>query len=179
MNFKVSHYLSFLISIATALFFILLGLFGALLPWFPKVRAKLAVFFLENSVLMFLFGLTLMFIGGACIAGIVYGSRRHYYSIKTSTHRVTVSDDVFHDYLSSYWKKIFPNTDVPCTVKIKDNQVHITADLPYVPLEEQKGLIEQMQLDVTDIFARYLGYRAEYLFSVSFLDNQPTVAKRS
>jgi hypothetical protein len=69
---------------------------------------------------------------------------------------------------------VFPNSEVPCSVSFKNNQLHITADLPYVPLEKQKGLIEQMQADVTDIFTRLLGYRAEYLFSLSFQEDTPT-----
>ena len=53
-------------------------------------------------------GLTLIIIGCATIAGIVYGSRKHYYSIKGGVHPKTVSDSVFQDYLVSYWKKMLP-----------------------------------------------------------------------
>lgn len=173
MNSKSSHYLYFAFTFVIAVFLILLGLFAIFLPWFPALRNGIALFITENSFAIFFFGATLMLIGIATIAGIVYGSKRRYYSIKSGPHQITLTDSVFLDYLVSYWKNIFPKADVPCTVKIKNNQVHVTADLPYIPLEKQKGLIEQMQRDVTEIFTRYLGYRAEYCFSVSFLDEAP------
>jgi uncharacterized protein YceK len=173
MSFKVSHYLTFIFNIATGLFLALLGILALLLIWIPGIREGVNQFVIENSIAIFFIALTLITIGCASIAGIVYGTRKHYYSIKGGIHPKTVNDTVFHDYLTSYWKKIFPKYDVPCSVTIKNNKVHITADLPYIPREKQKSLVEQMEQDITDIFTRYLGYPAEYRFNVSFLDKVP------
>lgn len=139
-----------------------------MLPWFPGVREALATFILEDSIMIFLFGFCFMIIGIAYIAGTLWSSRRHYYHVKAGPYAINVSETIFQDYLDTYWKKIFPNSQVPCNVKLSRNKVHVTADLPYVPRKEQKELIEKMQQDVTEIFTRLLGYRAEYLFSVSF-----------
>jgi glucan phosphoethanolaminetransferase (alkaline phosphatase superfamily) len=168
MNFKVTNVIYSLISLIVALFFIFIGIVSCMLPWFPGVRLALTNFILENSIMIFLFGFCFMIVGIAYIAGIFWGSRRHYYNVKSGPYSVNISETIFHDYLDSYWKQIFPNTQVPCTVKLSRNKVHVTADLPFVPLGEQKDLIEKMQQDVTEIFTRILGYRAEYLFSVSF-----------
>lgn len=173
MSSKISYYLYFVFSIAFAVFFILLGIFATLLPWLPVVREGLNAFIVDNAIAIFFLGITLIVIGISSISAIIYGSKRQHYSIKAGAHQLTIQDTLFQDYLCSYWKKIFPKYDIPCSVKIKNNKVHITADLPYIPLEKQRNLIEQMQQDVTEMFTRYLGYKAEYRFSVSFLDKAP------
>lgn len=171
MSFKISHYLTFIFNIACGLFFVLLGLLVLLVLWFPGIREGVNQFMQENSISIFFLALTLIIIGVAVVAGVVYGTRRYSYSIAGGTK--TIHDSVFQDYLTSYWKKIFPKYDVPCSVKIKNNKVQITADLPYIPMEKQKGLLEQMEHDITEIFSRYLGYGAEYRFNVSFLEKMP------
>lgn len=173
MSSKISYYLYFVFSIAIAVFFILLGILATLLPWFSGIREGLNSFIIENAIAIFFIGLTLIVIGIASISAIMHGSKRHHYSTKAGAHQITIQDTLFQDYLHSYWKKIFPKYDIPCSVKIKNNKVLITADLPYIPIEKQRSLIEQMQQDVTEMFTRYLGYQAEYRFSVNFLDKAP------
>ena len=168
MNFRLSTLFYSFISLVVALFFVIIGIVSFILPWFPEVRMTLATFIMEDSITIFLFGSCFLVIGAATIAGICWSTKRKYYHLKAGPQAISLSDTLFHDYLISYWKEVFPKSEVPCSVKLKKNKIHITADLPYVPRQEQKKLLQQMELDITEIFTRLLGYRSEYHFFVSF-----------
>ena len=51
---------------------------------------------------------------------------------------------------------------------MKKDSIKIIADLPAVPYDEQKYLLERMEKDVQDLFRDTLGYREEIELAVSF-----------
>src|SRR5690242_535734 len=127
MSFKITQLLYSFISVIIALFFVFIGIISLMLPWFPGVRMTLSTFIMEDSITIFLFGSCLLLIGIAFIAGTIWGSRRRYYRLKAGPYSVQISEAIFLDYLESYWKQIFPNAQIPCTVKLARNKIKITA----------------------------------------------------
>lgn len=164
MNYFFYSSISFIISI----FFILLGVVGVLLPWSSDMRTRITQLLLEESWLVFLFGLGFIIIGTAIVTNLILSTKRRYYEIR-SNHLVTkIDESLFQDYLSTYWKQLFPACEIPNQIILKNNKIHVAADLPYIPLEQQKTLLERIERDLNDIFNRILGMRYEYVISISF-----------
>lgn len=166
-----------LISLAVALFFIVLGVLSMLLLFSPYVRNSLVQFILENSVMLFLFGFSFLVIGIAIVAHVIIGAQKKHYYIKSNNHSIYISEDVFQEYLDNYWKQLFPNQDVPNQVELKKDKIHITAELPFVPIPEQKKIITRIERDLSELFNRLIGYRKEYILSLSFQPEQKPIRR--
>lgn len=164
-----------LISLAIAIFFIMLGIISVMLPWSPMVRTDLIQFILEDSIAIFIFGFCLIIIGLAVVINIAFSARRSYYRLRSGPKSIWIDESVIQDYLNSYWKDLFPQSSVPNRLIMKKNKIHLVADLPYIPLAEQKELLERIKTDLTDLFGTFLGYRETFYLSASF---QPEHKKR-
>lgn len=155
-------------SLFVAFFFIVLGLIGILIPWFPMVRTDVIQFILEDSLAIFLFGFCFVIIGLGCVFYIALNSRRHYYHVRSGPYAVQIDENLIQDYLETYWKQIFPHSSVPSRLQLKKNKIHLTADLPFIPPEEQKATLEKIKEDLSQIFASFLGYKQTFYLSASF-----------
>lgn len=157
-----------LITLVVALFFIVLGVMSMILLFSPYVRSTLVQFILENSVMLFLFGFSFLVIGVAIVTHIILGAKKKHYYIKSNNHSIYINEDIFQQYLNDYWKQLFPNQDIPNQVILKKDKVQITAELPFVPIPEQKKVITRIERDLSELFNRLIGYRKEYILSLSF-----------
>jgi hypothetical protein len=157
-----------LISFITAIFFIMLGVLCVLLPWFPGMRTDLIQFLSENAVALVLFGLGFIAVGIATVVNVIMTSRRNYFQFKIGVHPVNVDEELVEQYLLSYWKEVFPEDDIPSRLVIKNNQLYVSADLPYVPQPQQNDVLDRIKTDLRDIFGRYLGYDQQFYLSASF-----------
>lgn len=168
----MSHLLYSLIRFVIALFFILIGIVGILIPWSLHVRTLLTKFIFEDALAISLFGFTFFVIGLALATHVMLSTKRRYYEIKSPGISAVVNEAVIQDYLKTYWKQLFPTSDIPCHITFKDNKIHIVADLPYLPIQEQRPLTERIRTDLAAIFTKTLGYNDDLFLSVSF-QNQP------
>lgn len=157
-----------LISFVIALFFMLIGIVGILIPWSINIRTLLTQFIFEDALAISLFGFTFFVIGLAIVTYVLLNAKRHHYKISSEKGSTTVDDAVIQEYLSSYWKQLFPKNDIPCHLILKENKIHIAVDLPYLPIQEQKPLLEKIRKDLIGIFAKVLGYKDEFFLSASF-----------
>lgn len=164
----MSNFFYSLLSFVVALFFIMLGVFALLISLSPDVRTDIITFVLEDSVVLYIFGISFILIGLGIVFNVILGLKRHAYYIKSKNLTVRVDEGVVQDYLNTYWKQLFPHNDIANKVTIKRNKVHIVADLPYMPISEQKATLERIQNDLDDVFSQTLGYRNEYLLNISF-----------
>jgi hypothetical protein len=151
-----------------AAFFILLGIISMLIPWSFQIRTSIVHFISENPIALFFFGFSTVLIGAALISTIVFNAQRRYYHIQSGSHPITLSETVVYDYLDSYWKSLFPAQETPCRVLIKKKKIQVTADLPFVPILEQKNLLEKIERDLLEMFRDILGYREDLDVSISF-----------
>lgn len=164
----MNHFIYSLISFIIALFFIMLGVISALMPWFPAMRADLIQFLLENSIAIFLFGMAFLTIGVCMVVNIILHAKKHYYEFTVGEHPVRIEEDLIQKYLQTYFQNLFPAKEVPCHLSIKQNRLYITADLPPVPSSQRDIIIEKIQQDLKKLFSEHLGYHSEYYLSASF-----------
>lgn len=163
------HFLYSFVVFIVALFFILLGLFGIMIQASHQIRSEVISFILEDSFLLSLFGIASILIGVAIVFHLAAGFRKRYIKIKSKNQQAFYLDEnIFQDCMKGYWKQLFPSQDIPNHVVLKKNKVFITADLPFVPAAEQKALLTRIDNDLKDLFSRFLGYRQEYVISISF-----------
>lgn len=157
-----------LISFIIALFFILVGIVSIMIPWSENVRADLIRFILEDSLAISLFGFAFLVIGLAIVINILLNSRRSYYHVKSGESAIAVDEAVIQQYLTIYWKQLFPDSDIPYKLNLKKNRIHLSVDLPYHPQEEQRLLLERIRQDLRRLFSSQIGYADEFSLSASF-----------
>lgn len=157
-----------LISLIAAIFFIMLGFVGIMIPWSPGMRMEIIQFILEYPWAIFIFGIALVVAGLAIACYILLHARRRYYYIHSGPHRAAVDEAVIQQYLNIYWKQLFPNSDIPNRLTLKNNQIHITVDLPFLPPAQQQLLMERIKHDLRGTFSKLLGYDNGFSLSASF-----------
>lgn len=157
-----------LISFVVAIFFILIGVISIMIPWSPSVRTDLIQFILEDSIAIFLFGFGFIIIGLAIAINILQSSKRRYYYVRTGNNSVSIDETLIQEYLNSYWRSLFPQHDVPTRFTLKKNKIHVFADLPSLPVPQQKILVDRIKRDLNDIFSKILGYQNDFMLSISF-----------
>lgn len=157
-----------LITIIVALFFILLGIIGLILPWSAAIRTDLIQFILENTLAISLFGFGFVIIGSILVVNLMQNLKRRYYYLRSQNQEVVIDETLIQQYLNSYMKDLFPHHDVPARLSIKKNKIKITADLPYASIEQQELFTHRMRHDLGEIFKNILGYSNEFILLVSF-----------
>jgi hypothetical protein len=160
-----------LITLAVALVFLLTGIIGVLIPWSPEVRDGLIRFISEDYVTLSLFGLLLLVVAAAIIANIFVGMRRRYYHLSSGARSVAIDESAIQQLLNAYWQQNFYDKDIPSRLILKNNRIHISAELPQTPENEQKALLEKIKEDLQETFADTLGYHSEFFLSISFRPN--------
>jgi hypothetical protein len=162
------HYLHSFLNLILALFFILIGIITLLLPWSETIRNTFVTFINENAWPWNLFGLGFILIGSGIGAYTALTKRKQYFSIKLGPCETSISEKVIDDYLRTYFTKQFPSQDIPYRFTLSKNTFHLTVDLPFVPIEDQKELLSKMEEDLQGIFREFIGYRKKLNFSFSF-----------
>jgi hypothetical protein len=162
------NFLYSLITFFVALFFILLGIIGAMIPWFPAIRTEVITLILEHSITIFLFGFSFIAIGCALVINILLSVRKDYYHFKVGNHPVQVDENLIQSYLTNYWKELFPENEIPNRLVLKKNKIHVIADLPYMQRPQQEVILERIKNDLRELFGDMLGYRHQFHLSASF-----------
>lgn len=150
------------------MFLTILGFFSILTALLVNIRITFASFILNNALLLFLFGLCLFVCGLALIIHTLLSCKRKYTIIRTGKNEVTVSEILIQEYLNAYWQKLFPGKSVSSHIIVKKHTIKIIADLPAIPYEDQKHILERIERDIQDLFRDTLGYREEIELAVSF-----------
>lgn len=157
-----------LIRFFVAVFFILLGIIGMVIPWSETIRTALIQFVFENAVLISVFGFGCLLIGVILVTNIILNSRRRYYYVRSDHYAVSVNKLAVEQYVNTYWEQLFPNREIPSRITLKRNRIHITADLPYLPIEEQPQLVERIKDELDTHFKRWLGPKSQFNLRISF-----------
>jgi hypothetical protein len=158
----------FFINFLIALFFIILGIIGIILPWSAGARTQAIEFILTNSISLSLFGFTFLVAGLASLFQIVQGSKKQYFTLTREGLKADVSENVIKFYLVNYFQEIFPYTEVPCQIDLKKSRLDIMADLPYVHKQEQKELLKKIEADLSELFREVIGYQKDLRINISF-----------
>lgn len=161
-----------LINFIVAIFFILFGIIGLILPWSATVRTELIEFILANTLAIAIFGFGFVVVGCTIVINLMQNLKRRHYYIHSENHSVAINEALIQQYLNSYMKELFPQHDIPTRLSIKNNKIKISADLPYTPPTQQELFIHRMKGDLEEIFKRILGYSNEFILSISFPRSQ-------
>lgn len=165
------HYLFSFLNLILALFFILFGSITLLLPWSETIRNNVVTFISENAWPWNLFGLGFILVGVAIGAYTILTKRKRYFSIKVGDNMTSISDKVIDDYLRTYFLKQFPSQEVPYRFTLGNNSFHLTADLPFVPLDDQQDLLRKIEDDMQQLLREFIGYHKQLKFSFSFANS--------
>lgn len=139
-----------------------------LIPWSSTIRTNLVSFILEDHLTIFLFGLAIFVTGFAIAAYILLGTRQRYYHLKSDQNPIIVDESIIEFYVNSYWKQLFPDREIPSRLTLQKNKISVTADLPYLPSDQQKPLLNRIKNDLDDTFTKLLGHRPEFSLFASF-----------
>lgn len=173
MNFNRSmmgHFFYSLTNFILALFFLVFGIACILMAWFPGLRIELLRFLEEGSWLVFFAGVAFILIGAAILFNLFIHSRRKTYIVRSGKNAIEVDQTLIEETLDMYWKQLFPQYSIPSQVKIKNNQVYITADFPLIAEDDQSSFVKSIEESISSIFSRTLGYRNDFFLSASFQD---------
>jgi hypothetical protein len=168
MSFKLGRFCYLALSFIIGSFFFIIGAFSIILPWSPFLQTLTTQFILENSLMLSLFGLGFALIGLSIVIYTLLKTRHRYVDIKTGAKSVVLDENVIHQYLETYWEKHFPKLQIPFTLSFKQHSLEIIADLPFLPLPEQKMFLEGVKNDFSDLFGRILGYPYDVHLIASF-----------
>jgi hypothetical protein len=164
----MNHLFQSILTFTIALFFLMLGIFTMMLPWSPHMRTELIQFILEDSPALFLLGLGFVGVALALIIHLILGATTHYYQLRSEPYQVWINEEVIQGHLNSYWKTLFPQSQIPNRLSVKKNKIHLMADLPFVPISEQKNILEQIKNDLAILLSKSLGYNDAFFLSASF-----------
>lgn len=162
------HYLYSILNLVLALFFVLFGFITLLLPWSETIRNHVVEFISENSWPWNLFGLGFILIGIAIGTFTMLTRRKRIYSTKQAQGEITISENVIEDYLRAYFTQQFPTHAIPYRFAFQKTGLNLEIDLPSVPHEKQKDLLNKLEEDIEHIFRDFIGYEKELQFTFSF-----------
>lgn len=88
--------------------------------------------------------------------------------MRSGKRPIIIDEEILQQYLDAYWKRRFPNKEVPHQLRLKRETIRIIADLPKTPKDQQKELLNDVQDELQDLFFKMLGYSHELLFALRF-----------
>lgn len=168
MSFKLARFFYLTISFVIGSFFFIMGAFSVILPWSLFLQKVTTQFILENTLVLSLFGLGFVLTGISLVIYTILHTRHRYIHIRTGKNSVMLDENVIRQYLEQYWLEHFPNTQVPFHLNFKKRSLQIVADLPFLPMSEQKAFLERVKDDFSDMFGRLMGYSYDVHLIASF-----------
>ena len=102
-------------------------------------------------------------------------SPKQQLQIRMGERSVAVDEGLVKTYVDNYWEQVLPGQTVYQQVVVRKNTIEIVANLPFLPEEEQKPLLERVEKDLTLLFKDTLGYRKRIFYSRSALGILPNL----
>jgi hypothetical protein len=166
---RSSFYFHITITILFSLLLIAFGIFFVILPSAPEFKHHIIDFLESNSALIQFSGILVATLGLILLISSFFVNRRdHYLVVYDKKGRIVIDEDILEQYVNSYFATLFPGTNYHVYSKIKDEKIHLVADLPSVPDESQKILLETIENDLNRLFSDKLGYKNDFYLSISF-----------
>lgn len=165
MNFKHAFF-------SAVHFFIVVFLFGAGIfflgiPKAPKLRDFFVRLFSQEYELFTLIGASTLFLALILTLGFYAMHRGQFYKLKMTKHDAAINVSLIRNYVEKYWEMEFPKEK--CTVEVfltLKQEIHITAEMPHIPLKAQRKFLQKAEEELGEIFAKNLGYKQPFYFTV-------------
>ncbi|EFB42660.1 MULTISPECIES: hypothetical protein [Parachlamydia] len=168
----------FLMNFVLALFFLLVGIACLLVSFFPQMRIEILRLITDGTWIIFSAGAIFVLISCTIFFQLFLTSRRKSYVIRSGKNAVEVDQSLIEEYLNLYWRQVFPHHAIPTQVQIKKNQIYLTADLPFMPEEEQGTFLKQFEENISELFTRTLGYRNDFYLSINFQEKPKALPEK-
>lgn len=169
---NIGKLIQFLITALLALFFILGGIACLLTPWSSAIRTHIILFIVENTAIISSFGLLFIILGITLLINVLISTQHRYYKIKSKGNSVLVDENIIQQLIDEYFNQLFPQKDVPSTVSLESNTIHITVNLPYFPKDKQKPFLDRVETELATNLHSVLGHRDEFYLSASFREKE-------
>lgn len=169
---NIGKLIHFFITALLAVFFILGGITCLLTPWSSAIRTHIILFIIENTAMISSFGLLFVILGITLLINVIISAQHRYYKIKSKGSSVLVDENVIQQLIDEYFKQLFPQKDVPSTIALDNNTIHITVNFPHFPTEEQKPFLQRVETELATNLNSMLGHREEFYLSASFRDKE-------
>lgn len=173
MSFRLTRYVYFAARCLIGIFFFLFGVLALVIPWSSHLGNAITQLMTQNAWIFSLAGLGISLIGLAVLFFAFLKLRRSYIEIRTGDLNIILDENVVYQYLETYWKKQFPDSKIPFSLNVKKQSLQIFADLPPMPLTEQKIFLEKVNQDFSHLFGQVLGYPYDVQIFAHFQDDIP------
>ena len=139
------------------------------LEYAPYLRAQIADFFLVSSLSFGILGLVVTGCGLLLLLGFCRMHRGVYYTLSMGEKGTIVEQAVIQGYVASSLKKLFPAQEMNVEVNVAANgKIEVFAEFPPLSLEEQQGLMQKVEEELSALFRKQLVYAKDFSFSVVF-----------
>lgn len=169
---NIGKLIHFFITALLAVFFILGGITCLLTPWSSAIRTHIILFIIENTAVISSFGLLFIILGIMLLINVVISSQHRYYKIKSKGSTVLVDENVIQQLIDEYFRELFPQNDVPSTIALEQNAIHITVNFPYFPIPDQKPFLQRVETELAACLNSILGHTEEFYLSASFREKE-------
>lgn len=156
-----------IINIILAFFFMTLGIFGLIIPLDSTTRTAAVEFIFGNSIAIMIFGFAFFSIGLAITISLFFNFKKKHYHVHSRRY-VIIDEAIIQNYINSYWRQTYPAYDIDSHLTIKKNKIYLFVDFPYISKEQHKNFLENIRADLSDQFARILGYQDDFHLFISF-----------
>jgi len=113
-------------------------------------------------------GVTLIIVGVLLLLGLYKLNNHHYLTLKMGVSKTLIDEAVIKEYLTKYFKDIFPQEEVASDVAIHlPQKLEIIVQFPDMVEEKKIHLISRMENELGVLLARKLGYDKEFLLTIS------------
>jgi hypothetical protein len=161
---------SAIISLFLAVVLMAIGVFIGMMPKAPHFAQRLSCLISSGSYLLYLIGGACFVVGASVLLACFFMNRRSVMHLKMGRGKVDIELPVIEESLQRLTQAFFPRHEVPVEVRLVKGQLYLAADLPYVPFDEQKPLLQNIEKKTMHLLAKSFGYCDEFTFSVSFAD---------
>ncbi|MCH1429723.1 MAG: hypothetical protein GWP59_04060 [Chlamydiales bacterium] len=126
-----------------------------------------SLIFTQSFLLLFL-ALCFSLLSFLFIRHLKENSKKTYIQVKVGEHQATIYQDVIHKHLENFWKALFPERIINSEVKLSKDSIEVIAELPEVPVAQQKDMLGKIEHDLQEFLQSQFGYYKEFLLTISF-----------
>lgn len=147
------------------------GVFSLGMFYSPVLRMRVVDGLLHTQKPIFLvIGIGILVFGLLLVLLSMRLYRTQYYQVQMGfpCHNADVDLDVVRSLLGRYWQNHFPSVSPKIDVLLRDDAtLELFVELPFLPDEEQKSMMEKIEGDLSRQLARHLNYRKPFFLTVS------------
>ncbi len=135
------------------------------IPLSKKVHFVIVQTLLEEPMFFFFLGISIVSFSVVLFTLLYWLNRKRYFSLQLDHCKAFVNERIIKDYVTQYWKQMFPEQRPKLQIVIHPNQViEVIASFPQDHDEMQS--LETIEKELSSLFAQKFGYRKKLTLTV-------------